>query len=334
MFMFFSIGKGATSFGGVYMIVAAIFSYMLANMLAFGILSNVVDSYAHGKIGVGFIPAFEDFSLWDDVVHPFFLSIGVWASSFGPLVLVFVAASYLVINSSQSQSDAFSSDIQTTVGSPYAGVRNTLDQSNTVKGALADSEKINQKHLDQLDDLENGRTPAVVDNTEEENFQTVNKMIADSKRQELESVVGKSAETREKESSAFIDGLFKLPFPVLVLGFIALVWGLFFFPSACTVAGYTRSFTATLNPLIGLDTIRRLGVNYMKILFMGLALMAAFGFVSTILEKSLSAFDMPGVGNVPARALESLAWFYIVIVFASILGLAMFKASDRLRLNS
>jgi len=77
-----------------------------------------------------------------------------------------------------------------------------------------------------------------------------------------------------------------------------------------------------------------LGVNYMKILFMGLALMAAFGFVSTILEKSLSAFDMPGVGNVPARALESLAWFYIVIVFASILGLAMFKASDRLRLNS
>jgi len=332
MFMLFSLGKGAASFGDPYMIVGSIFSYMLANMLAFGILSNVIGTFAHGTVGGNFMPAFEEFSLWDDVIYPFFLSIAVWLSSFGPLFLVFLVGSYLVINSNQAQSDAFSTDIQASVGSPYAGVRSTLDQSNTVKGALADSAKINQKHLDQLDDLENGRTPAAANDGEEKDFQTVNKMIADSKRQELESVVGKSAETREKESSDFIGGFFKLAFPILVLGFITLIWGLFFFPAACTVAGYTRSFTVTLNPLVGLDTIKRLGVDYVKVLFMGLVLMAAFGVVSTVVGRSLAAFDLPGMGNVPARAMESLVWFYLVIVFACVLGLAMFKASDRLRL--
>ena len=332
MFMLFSLGKGAASFGDPYMIVGSIFSYMLANMLAFGILSNVIGTFAHGTVGGNFMPAFEDFSLWDDVIHPFFLSIAVWLSSFGPLVLVFLIGSYLVINSNQAQSDAFSTDIQASVGSPYAGVRSTLDQSNTVKGALADSAKINQKHLDQLEDLENGRTPAAANDGEEKDFQTVNKMIADSKRQELESVVGKSAETREKESSDFIGGFFKLAFPILVLGFITLIWGLFFFPAACTVAGYTRSFTATLNPLVGLDTIKRLGVDYVKVLFMGLVLMAAFGVVSTVVGRLFVDFDLPGMGNLPARAMESLVWFYLVIVFACVLGLAMFKASDRLRL--
>ena len=333
MYAFFSLGKMATSFGGIYMIVGSIFSYMLANMLAFGILANTIDSFAHGKIGGNFMPDFEDFSLWDDVIHPFLLSIGVYISAFGPFILVFLIGSYLVMSSVSSQMNTMKTNLEQTPGTPYYNVRDTVDQSEDVKGVLSNTERINQQHLDAQESIENGQPSVTVDQSEE-NVQRVNKMIADSKRQELESVVGKSPETRERESAAFIAALLKLAAPIMVIGFITFLWGLFYFPAACTVAGYTRSFVATVNPLVGLDTIKRLRFDYVKILFMALFLVVAFAIASMIFSFIFMAFDMPGVGNVPAKAFESLVWFYLVIVFACLLGFAMFKASDRLKLSN
>src|SRR5262249_16938172 len=161
-----------------------------------------------GKIGGNFMPSFDDFSLWDDVIHPFFLWIGVILSSFGPFLAVFVIGSYLVISSVNSQVDKYNSALEENPGTPYYGnVPDNVRQSEQVKGVLANSARVNQQHLDQEEQLENGEapTPSAV-NEEEENFQRVNKMIADSKRKELESVVGKSAETRAKESEQFFNG--------------------------------------------------------------------------------------------------------------------------------
>ena len=200
MFMFFSMGRMAAGFGDIYMIVAAIFSYMLANMLAFGILSNTIESFAQGKIGGNFMPTFDDFSLWDDVVHPFFLSVGVYISAFGPFIAVFLLGTYLVMSAVSSQAEAMKANLEQTPGTPYYNVRDTMNQSEQVKGILGNSERINQEHLDAQQSLENGQQPAVVDQ-EEENIQKVNKMMADSKRKELESVVGKTAETRAQESA-------------------------------------------------------------------------------------------------------------------------------------
>jgi len=331
MFAFFSLGRGASSLGGSYMIVAAIFSYMLANMLAFGILSNTIDNFAKGKIGTNFMPDFDDFSLWDDVIHPFFLSIGVYISAFGPFIVVFLLGAYLVMSSVSSELDSMKTNLEQTPGTPYYSARDTMDQSEQVKRVIENTKRINQEHLDALEKLENGQQPVTVDQSEEK-VQEVNKVIADSQRKELESVVGKSAETRDKESSAFFGHLFRLAAPLVVIGFIAFLWGLFFFPAACVVAGDTRSFTATVNPMVGLDTIKRLGLDYLKILVMGLILLIAFTVISVILSLVLVAFEMPGVGNLPERAVESVVWFYLVIVFACLLGFAIFKASDRLRL--
>jgi hypothetical protein len=52
-----------------------------------------------------------------------------------------------------------------------------------------------------------------------------------------------------------------------------------------------------------------------------------------VLGVVFSAFNMPGVGNLPAKAIGSLFSFYFWIVFSCILGFAIFKASDRLRLQ-
>jgi hypothetical protein len=120
--------------------------------------------------------------------------------------------------------------------------------------------------------------------------------------------------------------------PLFLLLMVGVVWGLFYFPAACAVAGYTRSFAATINPLVGLDTIRRMGFDYVKILLMLMLLSIASGIVSFIFNLLLSPFDMPGVGNLPAIALVSLFTFYFAVVFALILGFALYKNSAKLNL--
>ena len=333
MFMFFSLGRSASSFGGIYMVVASIFSFMLANMLAFGILSNTIDNFAHGNLTANFMPEFEDFSVWDDVIHPFFLSIGVYISAFGPFIVVFVLGAYLVMSSVSSELNSMKANLEQTPGTPYYNVRDTVDQSNDVNDVLNRTKQVNQERIDAQEHIANGHEPAAVEQ-DPQNFEQINKMIAEGKRKELEAVVGKTAETRGKESAAFFNSLLKLAAPIVVIGFIALLWGLFFFPAACTVAGYTKSFVATVNPFVGLDTIKRLGFDYVKVLFMSLLMLIAFALASMLFAIVFTAFDMPGVGNVPAKAFESIIWFYLVIVFACLLGFVLFKASDRLRLQN
>ena len=99
-------------------------------------------------------------------------------------------------------------------------------------------------------------------------------------------------------------------------------------------AGYTGSFAATVNPLVGLDTIKRLGGTYVKILFMGLALILAWTVVGLILGAIFSVFDLPGLGNLPAKFIGALFSFYLSVVFSCVLGYALFKKSDTLAIHS
>jgi len=89
---------------------------------------------------------------------------------------------------------------------------------------------------------------------------------------------------------------------------------------------------ATLNPTVGFDTIRRLGFDYVKMLLMGLAVVLLSGFISFALNAGLAAFDLPGVGNVPARAIGSIFGFYFSVVFSCVIGFALYKAADRMKL--
>jgi hypothetical protein len=113
---------------------------------------------------------------------------------------------------------------------------------------------------------------------------------------------------------------------------LALLWGLIYFPVACTIAGYTRSIFATLNPFLGLGTIKRIGKDYRKILLMYIVVgFSLFGLSSIISEISLP-IDLSWMGNLPALALGSLFTSYFLIVFSAILGFALYKDLDKLNL--
>ncbi len=344
MFAVISLGQAAVNFGGMFMMASAILCFMLANTLTFGVLGNVADNFSQGKLDENFMPAFDDFSIWDDVVHPFFLSIGVYISSFGPLIAVAIVAVFMVMGAVKDEMNGLKTDAARTVspGAVYAErtARNNAAMQDIIK------KDANQQQR-RVAAIENGDVPDdnlltrdapltadEVRRSEEQDFEAINNLINEQRKAQLESAIGKTPETKAKEQAEMVKAVLGYGIMFVLLGGIALLWGLFYFPAACAVAGYTRSFTATVNPLVGLDTIRRLGVDYIKILLMALAISIMSAIVGAVLNAVFSPFDMPAVGNLPAMAIGNLFTFYFYVVFACVIGYALFKAADRLDLYS
>lgn len=337
MFMFLSVAQGVSSFGGIFMMWGAIACALCANTLTFGILANTVENFSQGKIGENFMPSFDDFSLWEDVVHPFFLMIGAYLSSFGPLLAVVVLAFFFIIAPVR---DEINNSIETeaarsfTPDLPYAA--NAAEQSKRVREIVGNDANRQQQLVESVelgevpDESLTVRQTAVDD--EEARFAELQNMIQEHRKAQIEGVVGKAPETEANERMAFIRDIIGRGIIFILIAGLCLLWGLFYFPAACAVAGYTRSFAATVNPTVGLDTIRRLGVDYIKILVMCLILAIATAFVGGVLEVIFAPFSMPAIGNIPAIAVGSLFSFYTTIVFACVLGFALYKSAEKLKL--
>ncbi len=329
MFMLFTLGQSAAGMGSIFLAVAALFCVLLANMLTFGVLANTVDSFVKGDLDADFMPSFEDFSIWTDVLHPFFLSIGVYITSFGPFAVTLLIGFYLIMSSITSQSETVQSDLEKIPGTQYYSARETAQQSEEVKKVLAD---IAANRAIQQTQVAEGVVPQAPVDQETLDQEALWENVQQSRRKQLESTFGTTDAAQEMQAQQVFSSFLRLAAPLVVISAITLLWGLFYFPAACAVAGYTRSLMATLNPLIGLDTIKRLGLDYAKILMMGIILLIASGLVSAFLAVIFSPFDMPRVGNLPATAVGAFFAFYFTAVFSCIIGYAMFKASDRLKL--
>lgn len=343
MFMLFTLGQSAGALGGIFMMFAALFCFLLANMLAFGILANTIENFSQGKLETNFMPNFDAFNLWDDVVHPFFLSVGVYISSFGPFILAAFIGFYLIFSSMTAQmqkaqtENANAENVQTS--SPYlVDEKKAAEQSEEVRKLI---ESVKQKAAEKRDLTEKGLVESENNVQQTENLtptqsdvkQTseINQLIQDNQKQKLESVVGKTEETRQAEKQQMLAGFLKQSIPLIIFMLAALVWGIFYFPAACAVAGYTRSFWATINPSVGINTIKTFGADYLKIFGVYILLLLAAVVVGTIVNVILSPFAIPGMGNLPATAILSWFTFYLTIVFSCVLGYALFKNSDKFK---
>jgi hypothetical protein len=114
------------------------------------------------------------------------------------------------------------------------------------------------------------------------------------------------------------------PSTLLVL-LLFIVWGVFYYPMALTVAGYTQSFASVINPLIGLDTIRRMRTTYFK----AFAMVIVVYVIAFILNAIVSVVTPPLARNIINAPLT----FYFNLVVACILGLSLFKCADRLDIS-
>jgi hypothetical protein len=89
---------------------------------------------------------------------------------------------------------------------------------------------------------------------------------------------------------------------------------------------------AAINPVVGLDAIKKLGLTYIKLLLMWLLIVTTSFATAFAARLILFPFELPTIGNLPAIALGSLITFYFWIVLSCLLGYALFKNSDRLKL--
>ncbi|MBX3290460.1 MAG: hypothetical protein KF855_14185 [Acidobacteria bacterium] len=332
MFTLFSIGQSAGAIGGIFMAAAALVCAMLANMLTFGILANTVNNFSQGKLSEDFMPSFDDFSLWGDMIHPFFLSIAAYLVSFGPFLITLVIGIYMVMSSVATHVQTIQADLEKIPGTEFYANNRAVEQSEEIKKILAQAKERNVR--EQTMQAE-GVTPPANTPVLDAETQAQNELWAEvqqMRQQQLEEALGSSEQAQQQMTQAMLAGILKLAAPFVVISGIFFLWGVLFFPAACLVAGYTRSFFATLNPLVGLDTIRRLGGDYVKILFMGFLLSVGMVLVMMVMSIIFMPFDMPRVGNIPAMLAGSFIWFYVFIVFSCLLGYALFKARDRLNL--
>ncbi|HQU82367.1 MAG TPA: hypothetical protein PKY59_04540 [Pyrinomonadaceae bacterium] len=321
MFSVFTIGQNAGAMGGFFMMGAALFCFLLANMMTFGVLKNTIDNFSQGKLETNFMPSFDDFSLWDDCIHPFFLSLGAYLVSFGPLILIVIIGAYITISSVTKQVSPNQLGMPQT--QQFQNGIDTAEQSERVKKLLENEENrsasVNQNPNGYVD-------------TEEE-VRQANELINQHRKAQLESTIGKSPETSKAEQTAMITQMVTKALPFVLLGIVALIFGLLFFPAACAVAGYTQTFRATINPLVVWDTIKTFGFDYVKILLMCVLLGIFSGMMSFMLNLILSPFNLPRMGNIPAMFLSGFITFYISCVFSCILGYAIFKNADKFKLN-
>lgn len=327
MFMVFTVGQSAVSFGGIVMIFPTLICFMLANMLSFGILATTVENFSKGDTESDFMPGFEDFNLWDDVIQPFFLSIGVYISSFGPAILISIFSFFFLLGFVGKEFKDIqlqkSSNQPVQTATPHLiNEKKVADQTEEVK-KIVEGVKQNANERRQL--TENGI------NEQNNPFEETTKLTEENKNRQLESIVGETGEPKTSGLGMKPETLGMSAILLLILLALAMLWGLFYFPAACAVAGYTRSFLATINPSVGINTIKTFGIDYVKILVFYILICIAAVLISGFFWVMLSSFNQIGAANIPATALTSWFTFYFTIVFSCVLGHALYKNSDKFK---
>jgi hypothetical protein len=292
-----SLLGGALLYG--FLLLAGMRGQLLATALVFGCISLVVRRVGYGNMSRDFLPDFSEFSFWDDVIVPCALGVGVTVVTLGPTLLLVGALLFGWLNGPKSPSR---------LALPGGGVEQAAEENGAVT-------------QDDMGTLINGGTAGDEAALEKK----VNSMRPGAQ------MASRLEETKQDDAVFGIaSGLLKRPGLILVLGLVALGWAAFYHPMALLVAGWTESLKSVLNPLVGLDTMRHMGLVYFKAFGMYAGVQFVAFLLTWVVGLVTAPFNMPLVGNLPGTFLGGIVTFYTSLVIACLLGLALFKSADRL----
>ncbi|MCM3869991.1 MAG: hypothetical protein ND895_04770 [Pyrinomonadaceae bacterium] len=293
---------GAGLYG--FLLLAGFRGRVIASVIMFGCISHVISQVAWGRLNRSFLPDFSEFSLVDDLVMPLVLGIGITIVTWGPAILLLCVLIFGVISGAQS--------------SPAGG----LNAPGT-----GSSDQLAEEDLSTLLDPNADPTKQAEASKKLDQLRPGYQMSKDAEKSQRE-LSDPTADVR------LLMSYFQAPLLIVLLLLLSLCWGIFYYPMALAVAGYTESFGSVINPLVGLDTIRRMGGTYYKAFGMVL-LIQIVGFVVTLIVAVITApFALPFFGNLPATFIDGTLTFYFNLVVACILGLSLFKCADRLGITT
>ncbi len=136
--------------------------------------------------------------------------------------------------------------------------------------------------------------------------------MSDEEIAEFEKGYGLEGEINAPAAGTALGALIALPF--------ALLWKLLYSPIALIAAAISRSFFATLNPVTGIDAIRRMGSIYWE----ALVVYTVIAFASFIASAVLGL--VPFLGGFLAAFVQS----YAFLSFGCLLGFAVYKRAEEL----
>jgi len=275
-------------------------THLIALSILFACLSLVIKQIAWGRFERSFIPDFNDFSLADDVLGPAVLGLGTALVTFGPFLMLLLA---ILTGWIGTGAPAVAGAPQVQIGPENSPL--TAEDLHT---------------------LINSENP-------EKDEATMKKL------QQLHPAAQAKATIRESTPPSQADSMMEIARPLLnstglvtALGMLSLGWALVYYPMALAVAGYSEDFWSVINPMVGLDTIRRMGLVYAKAFCMYVGIQTiGFGLV-IIVTAATAPLALPLLGNLPARFIGGVITFYCSLVVACILGLALHKCAGRLNI--
>lgn len=284
-----------------FLLFAGFRGAIVAWVVLFGCISHVISQVAWGRLNRSFMPDFSEFSIVDDLVVPVFLGVGIMIVSWGPVIVLVFALIFGVVSGSHAQS------------SPVAGGDDAAEQMTHEDLAVLTDPNADPAKLEAANKKLHGLSAgAQIAREAEKSKAEANDPIAPIKHL-LPYLAGGMA--------------------VGLLLLLFIVWGLFYNPMALAVAGYTQSFASVVNPLVGLDTIRRMGITYFKALAMVVVVQVVAFVIGVIISVITSPLTLPFIGNLVGNFINATFTFYFNLVVACILGLSLFKCADRLGIN-
>ncbi|HKO96069.1 MAG TPA: DUF4013 domain-containing protein [Pyrinomonadaceae bacterium] len=275
---------------------------VVAYVILFGCMSHVISHVAWGRLNRSFMPDFSEFSMWDDLVQPIFLGVGITIVSWGPVLVLLIALLFGVFSMASQVSPL---GVQGN-GAEQSGP--THDDLSVLMDPNADPKKLAEANK-KLNELRPG------------------------------SEISREAERTKNQDDPAAGLNMLLPYLGAGIGLaalllVAIAWAIFYYPMALAVAGYTQSFGAVINPLVGLDTIRRMGTTYFKAFGMVLVAQLVAFVISMIVAVITAPLALPFMGNLPAKFIDGTLTFYFNLVIACVLGLSLYKCADRLGINT
>lgn len=267
---------------------------LIAFALLFGCLALVIKQVAWGRFERSFLPEFNDFSFADDILGPAVLGLGTTIVTFGPfLILVLAMLAGWIGGAAPAAAD-----------SPQAQTLTGEDLNSLVNSESSEKDEAAMKKLQQLHPA--GQASAYV-----------------------------KEHTPDSEASSMME----LIRPILnqtglvaTLGLLTLCWALVYYPMALAVAGYSEDFWSVINPTVGLDTIRRMGLVYSKAFFMYLGVQATGLGLGIFVAVLTAPLTLPLLGNLPAKIIGGIVTFYCSLAIAYILGMALHKCAHQLNI--
>jgi hypothetical protein len=305
------LGLVTASFGGLFpglmtMLVCAV----LCAAIVYGCATKAVKQVAYGDMNQSFAPDTEDFSIWGTILLPCFLGLGTCIVSWGPVVLV----GLIIFKTFMGGVSDAAKQIKPPAPEPLQSAMMAPDGGFGAKDPL-------QKEIE--GNSRTSETNAI------KRIQNMQKTVPASPFG-LSPAPPVDQKAQAAATEAVIKKLMPRLIPLVLLFILALLWGIFYFPTALTVAGYTESIGSTMNPLVGFGMMRQMGSTYFKAFGMYVLLLVMSFVIYGVVLVVTTPLAEAGLGQVPANFIANIISFYLYLVIACIFGRALYRSHEKI----